>query len=136
MRRMAYFLCRRCDPMKSDRDESIILVVDDEPECREILAALLTEESYVVVCAEDGRQALDYMSSSTPGLILLDLMMPNMSGWEFLERKKQDPRLAAVPVVLISGSGLARDTDVSAIVRKPIDFAVLKKIVEQNRLKN
>jgi len=122
--------------MKSDRDESIILVVDDEPECREILAALLTEEGYVVVCAEDGRQALDYMSSSTPGLILLDLMMPNMSGWEFLERQKQDPRLAAVPVVLISGSGLARDTDVSAIVRKPIDFAVLKKIVEQNRLKN
>ena len=120
----------------SDRDESIILVVDDEPECREIIAALLTEEGYVVVCAEDGRQALDYMSSSTPGLILLDLMMPNMSGWEFLERKKQDPRLAAVPVVLISGSGLARDTDVSAIVRKPIDFAVLKKIVEQNRLKN
>jgi len=43
--------------------------------------------------------------------------------------------LAAVPVVLISGTGLARDTDVSAIVRKPIDFAVLKKIVEQNRLK-
>ena len=66
----------------------------------------------MVVCAEDGRQALDYMSSSTPGLILLDLMMPNMSGWEFLERQKQDPRLAAVPVVLISGSGLARDTDV------------------------
>jgi len=122
--------------MKSDRDESIILVVDDEPECREIIADLLTEEGYVVVCAEDGRQALDYMSSSTPGLILLDLMMPNMSGWEFLERQKQDPRLAAVPVVLISGSGLARDTDVSAIVRKPIDFAVLKKIVEQNRLKN
>ena len=122
--------------MKSDRDESIILVVDDEPECREILAALLTEEGYVVVCAEDGRQALDYMSSSTPGLILLDLMMPNMSGWEFLERQKQDPRLAAIPVVLISGSGLARDTNVSAIVRKPIDFAVLKKIVEQNRLKN
>ncbi len=122
--------------MSKDRDESIILVVDDDLECRELLSDLLTNEGYLVVCAEDGRQALDYMSSSTPSLILLDLMMPNMSGSEFLARQKNDPRFASVPVVIISGSGLAREVEVRAVVHKPVDFALLKRVVEQNRLKS
>jgi CheY-like chemotaxis protein len=122
--------------MSSDRDVSIILVVDDDPECRELLTDLLTNEGYSVVCAEDGRQALEYMDSSTPGLVLLDLKMPNMSGWEFLAQQKSDPRLASVPVVVISGSGLAPEVQARAVVHKPIDFDVLKRVVEQNRLKS
>ena len=121
--------------MSNARDESIILVVDDDPESRELLSDLLNKEGYLVVCAEDGRQALDYMSSSTPGLILLDLMMPKMSGWEFLAQQKNDPRLASIPVVVISGSGLTTAIEDCVVVHKPVDFALLKRMVEHYRLK-
>jgi CheY-like chemotaxis protein len=118
--------------MKASSEKSVILVVDDDVDCRELLADLLSNEGYAVACAENGLQALDYLRGSTPALIILDLMMPKMSGWEFRARQKVDPRLESLPVVVTTASGLVEDIDADAVIHKPIDFGLLMSVVKQN----
>jgi len=118
--------------MKDPSEKLEILVVDDEAGGREALAELLSNEGYTVVCAENGRQALDCLSGMTPALIILDLMMPVMSGWEFLAQQKRDARVRSVPVVVVTGSGLVHDVEANAVVHKPIDFRSLVEVVKQN----
>jgi CheY-like chemotaxis protein len=117
--------------MNDSTDKSLILIVEDDAESREVLSELLAKEGYTntVVCAENGRDALDYLSRSIPSLIILDLMMPIMSGWEFRERQRADPRLNSLPVVVTSASGLAPEIDADALIPKPIDFALLMSAV-------
>jgi len=121
--------------MHASSEKAVILVVDDDANSREALADLLSKKGYSVASAENGCQALDYLRCSTPALILLDLMMPVMSGWEFLALKKTDPRLEPLPVVVITGSGLVHDLDAEAVLHKPIDFNVLMSVVKQNCLR-
>lgn len=81
--------------------ENLILVVDDDDDLRESLCSLLEYEGYAVVQARDGRAALSLlMAPSRPSLILLDLMLPVMDGWEFRDRQQQDPELATIPVIV------------------------------------
>ena len=72
--------------------------------------------------AENGCDALEYLSQSLPALIILDLMMPVMSGWEFREQQLSDPRWSSLPLVITSASELASEIDADAIVPKPVDF--------------
>jgi CheY-like chemotaxis protein len=118
--------------MKTSIAKSTILVVDDDADCREMLSDLLSREGYTVACAENGREALDYISSTTPSLMILDLMVPVMSGWELLDRQKTDPRMESLPVVVVSASGLAQDIHAEAVLRKPVDFKALMNVVQQN----
>lgn len=118
--------------MNASTDKRTILVVDDDAQCRESLTDLLSNEGYEVVCAENGRQALDYMNSSTPGLMILDLMMPVMSGWEVLARQKVDPKLESLPVVVMTASGLVHDIEADAVLSKPVDAKALMNVVRQN----
>lgn len=120
--------------MKDPSEKLEILVVDDEAESREALAELLLNEGYAVVCAENGRRALDCLSGMTPALIILDLVMPVMSGWEFLAQKKRDARLQSVPVVVVTGCGLVDDIKADAVVHKPVNFGSLMKVVKENCL--
>jgi CheY-like chemotaxis protein len=122
--------------VKDSSDKLLILIVDDDTESREALADLLSNEGYDVIGAENGRQAPDYLNGTTPALIILDLMMPVMSGWEFRARQKIDPRLKSLPVVVMTASGLVHDIDADAIVSKPIDFATLISVVKQNCLRS
>jgi CheY-like chemotaxis protein len=106
--------------------EKVVLVVEDEVAAREALVRLLRAEGYTVVTAGDGQQALDVLHAAPlPDLILLDLVLPGMDGWEFRQRQQGDPALAPVPVVLISGSeGLGRAAEALAaagFLEKPID---------------
>jgi CheY-like chemotaxis protein len=117
--------------MKDSSEKSVILVVDDDADCREMLVDLLSNEGYMVVSAENGRQALDYLSGSTAAMIILDLMMPVMSGWEFRALQKSDPRLESLPVVVMTASAV-HDINADAVVRKPIDFGLLLSLVKQN----
>jgi len=71
-----------------------ILVVDDDFSAREVLTELLRDHGYSVISAADGREALNYLQvASPPGIIVLDLMMPVMDGWEFLQHQSHDPAL-------------------------------------------
>jgi CheY-like chemotaxis protein len=107
-----------------------VLVVDDDASTRQTLRALLEEEDFEVACAADGQDALDYLAEAgPPALILLDLAMPVLDGRQFRERQRRDPRLAAVPVILLSGerdvARTAAALGVSLFFRKPVELGRL-----------
>ncbi len=80
-----------------------VLVVDDDQAIREVIAEVLRDEGYDVVCAENGAAAMQELSKERrPDLVLLDLMMPVMSGWEVLEQLQADGMLSRIPVVVVS----------------------------------
>jgi CheY-like chemotaxis protein len=115
-----------------------ILLVEDDLDVREALAETLREEGYAVDCATDGIEALDYLrGGGRPGLILLDLMMPRMSGSEFRVAQKKDPLLVRYPVVLLSADGRMREKaatlETAGALRKPIDLDELLEVIERFR---
>ncbi|TMB33127.1 MAG: response regulator [Deltaproteobacteria bacterium] len=117
-------------------DHRPLLLVEDDADVRDAIAATLRDEGYVVAEAENGRLALEWLQrNSDPCLVLLDLWMPVMSGMELRERMVQDPRLAALPLVVVSaaGDGKARAEEMGAIgyLRKPLDLQDLLATVER-----
>ena len=81
-----------------------ILVVEDDPSGREVLVDILEAEGYRVASAANGQEALDRLQCGfRPRVILLDLVMPVMNGAEFRRRQQQDPALAAIPVIVMTG---------------------------------
>ena len=113
-----------------------VLIVEDNPDIRESLVDVLEEEGYRVAVAVNGRDALaQLMGSVRPRLILLDLMMPEMSGWEFRARQQQSPRLSEIPVVVVSGEGNvdhgAKTLDADDYLPKPVDIDHLLNVVER-----
>lgn len=103
-----------------------ILVVEDDDDIREAVIDVLSDEGFETIGASDGAAALRVMraSSNLPAFIFLDLMMPGMSGAEFLAAQRADPTLVAVPVVLVSAdanvAAKAADLKVTAFLRKPV----------------
>src|SRR5262249_30235198 len=79
-----------------------VLVVDDEPNNLEIIQGFLNLEGYTVVTAEDGAAALECLAAAAPDLILLDIRMPGMDGYEVCRQIKQDPATAFLPVVFLT----------------------------------
>jgi CheY-like chemotaxis protein len=114
-----------------------ILVIDDEISIRDVLAEVLMEEGYGVVTASNGWEAMNMLrqSNEPPCVILLDLMMPVMTGWEFRKEQQQDPMLAAIPVVVLSAAqnikAEATTLGAAAHISKPINFATLLDTVER-----
>jgi CheY-like chemotaxis protein len=111
-----------------------VLVVDDDAAIRETLCMILEDEGYGVATAADGQEALTHLRSSPkPCLILLDLMMPVMSGWDFRKQQQQDPDLAAIPIVVVSavGNSVERMSALNAIAhfKKPVDLDALLETV-------
>ncbi len=85
--------------LSTEEDRARILVVDDDAPVREILADQLAEAGYLVSTAEDGEEALAKVSSESPDLILLDVIMPNLDGFEVCRRLKSDEQTILTPVV-------------------------------------
>ena len=110
-----------------------ILVVEDHADLREMLAVLLESEGFVVQTANNGAEALELMEASRPSLILLDLMMPVMTGDEFRKRQLADPRYRDVPVICMTAAhdGRARAERIRAdkYFQKPLDFDELITVV-------
>ncbi len=80
-----------------------VLVVEDDPSVRGLLQTLLSAEGYEVVTASDGLAGLVKLASTHPSLVLLDLMMPDLGGVRVLEEMRDDPDLAEVPVIVVTG---------------------------------
>jgi CheY-like chemotaxis protein len=111
-----------------------ILVVDDDVDIREILAETLEDLGFSAVTASNGLEATRLLRSMTvlPSLILLDLMMPVMDGYGFLEVREKDPVLSTIPVAIITaGHGVDPDRlgNGTRIIRKPIDLPLLVNVI-------
>jgi CheY-like chemotaxis protein len=109
-----------------------ILIVEDDESIADSLAEILTDEGYPVVVARHGNEALSRLSAGPlPGLILLDLMMPHMDGYELRRCQLADERLAAVPTWVLTAGGTehVHSLEVEGWLRKPIDLRQLLAIV-------
>lgn len=114
-----------------------ILIVEDEGLIRSMLTEFLQDEGYRVATARNGLEALGYLRehAERARVILLDLEMPGMSGWEFRREQQRDAKLAAVPVILMSATMhldlSAEALNVAECLDKPIDLRKLLDIVAQ-----
>jgi CheY-like chemotaxis protein len=109
-----------------------IMIVEDDADIRDTLKQVLELDGFDVITARNGKEAIDLLRGREgPCLIFLDLMMPVMSGWEFLQVKKANNVLAQIPVVISSASGDAARTaerDADRLLRKPIELNTVLKI--------
>ena len=113
-----------------------VLVVEDDDDVREAMVELLDDRGYDVIAAGNGIEALEQMRTHQElGLVLLDLSMPVMDGWECCENMAKDPRLACVPVVLLSGTSSLeaerKELGAAAVLAKPFSPAALLATVER-----
>jgi CheY-like chemotaxis protein len=121
-------------PATDHPDEPRILIVEDDDSAREALSDCLEMEGFRVASARNGKEALDYLHSSPlPKIILLDLYMPVMTGWEFREAQKKDAAIAGIPVVVVTafGSGITKQIDADIIMHKPLDLDRLLSIIRE-----
>jgi len=93
------------DPIPGDKKTSSVLVVDDDTNVCDLISSILGGRGYTTAVAGNGKQALAYLKTCAkqPRLILLDLMMPEMTGWEFMKAQREDASLAGIPVAIITG---------------------------------
>jgi DNA-binding response OmpR family regulator len=112
-----------------------VLIVEDDEDIRADLAAILRLKGYRVDQAANGHEALVRMARELPSVVLLDLMMPEMNGWELRAIMLDDALLRAVPVVVVSGAGkldeAAATLDAAAVLPKPFELAHLFELVER-----
>jgi CheY-like chemotaxis protein len=118
----------RPPPLASRR----VLIVEDDVDIRETLGELLASAGYETAAAANGLEGLAAARQARPDLIVLDLMMPVMDGWQFRSAQRQDPALAAIPVIVISASAPASTIDADTYLEKP--FPMDRLVAEVARL--
>lgn len=113
-----------------------VMLVEDDLDIRGMITMLLELEGYRVLATSDGHDALRMLrEGERPCVILLDLMMPLMNGWQFRDEQTRDPALAEIPVVVISGDGRGAEKSESihaaGYLKKPIDLETLLATIER-----
>lgn len=116
-------------------NENVIMIIEDDDAIREITQELLETYDYGVASAANGKDALDLLERMAiiPKLILLDLMMPVMDGWEFMERKRLNAKLAQIPVIAFSALEERKISSAHTddVIRKPVSPDVLLSVVRK-----
>jgi len=114
-----------------------ILVVDDEPDLRFVLRKMLEKEGYTINEAEDGEKALELLKGNKPDLILLDIMMPGMDGWETAKRIKSDPENKHIKIAMLTAKVQDEDkikslqeANAQWHINKPVDRTKLMSTVK------
>jgi CheY-like chemotaxis protein len=109
-----------------------VLIVDDDPDLLEVTTFVIENEGMAVETAKNGAEALAMLRAGRrPGLVLLDLMMPVMNGWEFLDEVAKDPLLKVIPVVVLTAAERAHAPGAMAVLSKPMDLKELLRVVER-----
>ncbi len=112
--------------------QHIVLIVEDEADLREIMREALEFNGYTVVAAAEGQSALDRIDGiDRICLVLLDLVMPGMNGWDFYQQMRQRPHLAEVPVIVHSSSPSGAPVGVTRVLRKPLMLDRLLSVVRE-----
>ena len=116
------------------KEPHCVLVVDDDPSIRKMIVASLKRDGYVFREASNGKEALDLMRSERPSVVVLDLMMPVLSGWDVLQAREIEPELKEIPVIVISANrapevAAAVDMGICAFLPKPFDIRALSALV-------
>ncbi len=130
----ATILCMRSADFEKRASGRSLLVVEDDADIREALDGLLSMEGFRVTGCSNGREALDWLRASPkPDIILLDLMMPVMDGWQFRVAQKDDPEIATIPVLALSADSTAKAAaiDAEAYLKKPVDYDTLIATIDR-----
>ncbi|MEP7127019.1 MAG: response regulator [Byssovorax sp.] len=109
-----------------------ILLAEDDADLREAMVDTLSEAGYTVEAVANGRDALEWLEDTlhAPKLILLDLMMPVMDGWQFLDEREKTPKMASVPVVVLSANGsFTAKSETVSFMRKPVKVQPLLALI-------
>lgn len=120
--------------MSSDQ---YILLVEDDLDISEAIQSILEEENYKVKATFNGKEALEYLNiaENIPSLILLDIMMPHMNGYEFREAQLQNPKIVNIPTIILSAAGKHEDIEkfnFTECLKKPLDLETLIDMVKKN----
>lgn len=107
-----------------------VLVVDDDDDVLAALVDALAEQGYSVSAARDGIEALESIRARRPDLVVTDLMMPSMNGWELIGALHEDPELAGIPTLIISASREPRVERALPVLPKPLDLGRLLGAVD------
>ena len=110
-----------------------LLLVEDEEDLRDLLAHAFEREGFAVIAASDGNEALAALSHTPtiPCLVLLDLLMPGMNGWDFFDAFRARPELARVPVVIHSSAPNQAPRGVNRVLQKPVALDRLLSVVRE-----
>ena len=120
------------EPRDDMRTRDLVLVIDDEHAQRDLMTRFLSRLGFAVATAPDGAAGLVAARRLRPRVVLLDVMMPHMGGWSVLSAMKDDPDLAAIPVVMVTFAddhGLAASLGAADLVDKPVDWTRLKAVM-------
>ncbi len=119
-------------PLSEKARHRSVLVVEDEEDLRELLRSALELSGYSVVTARDGKDALRTLDEyGTPCLILLDLIMPEMNGWDFLQTFRQRPDFRSIPVIVHSSATPRAPEGATRVVQKPMSLERLLALVNE-----
>ena len=117
--------------MKGGDTSNFVLIVDDDPDLLEVTSFVIEAEGMAVETARNGEEALALLRTGRrPRLVLLDLMMPVMNGWEFLNEVAKDPLLREIPIVVLTAAKHVQVTGAVEVLSKPMDLAALLRVVE------
>ncbi|HEY0462639.1 MAG TPA: response regulator [Polyangiaceae bacterium] len=109
-----------------------VLIVEDEEDLRELMSDALAMRGYKVVTAQEGTDALRKIDAiGRPCVILLDLLMPGMNGWDFFEKVRERPELSSVPVIIHSSASSRAPAGVTRVLQKPLAFEALVSVVAE-----
>lgn len=119
----------------SDVDRKRILVIDDDLPIRGMLAAALRQHGFQVLLAGDGAEGHRALTIHTPDVVLLDLAMPDINGWDFLQRLQESGHLGTVPIIVVSAHVRVEpqallQMGVAAILPKPFNLVELMDLID------
>ncbi len=121
----------------TDSERTTILAVDDDPDILGMITLRLGKRGYEVLTAVDGEKALDIAQDRMPSLVVLDVMMPKMSGWEVARALRQNPATKGIKIVILTAIGEQINAmtsplyQVDAHIDKPFDFTVLEETIDK-----
>jgi DNA-binding response OmpR family regulator len=117
--------------------QKTVVVVEDEPDAAEMFAEMMRVSGFRVVKSYSSEPAIDLIAAEKPDVVILDVMMPDISGLEVLKFMRREPMLAKIPVIVVSAKSLpsdiktGMDAGASAYLTKPVGFLDLKQTVEK-----